>query len=251
MSDTNIKIKFDSLAPVKISTLDNITNDTEQDYEIYKTKKLINRKLAGGESRTHSVRLWLDANAPETEMNKFFLSKIKIIAGQGIEEECYAVNDDGVLYAYDPDCGKSATIPATVGGKQVRTIASDAFKGERTETKKAYIYHDYMTSSTVTSPEEFGYLSGTCDQRTNAPCQLDYSVAMSKEFGEFWLTMSDENAMAQFMQDNNITDESGLMTYVQNNFDENDAYVIIYYTGSDTEKINAIKDKGIRGREGT
>ena len=251
LSDTNLKIKFDNLAPVKISTLDNIPDDTEQDYEIYKTKKIINRKLAGGESRTHSVRMWLDANAPETEMNKFFLSKIKIIAGQGIEEECYAVNSDGLLYAYDPDCGTSATIPATVDGKQVKEISSTAFKGERTTTVPNINIYDYelydekdgdqaKPNAKINSINDFRDLNNTCDSRTNAQCEVDYSIAMTSEFGSIIQRIWD-GEWATVMQDYNVESEEELISYINDHFSEDDMFVVIYYDGSDTDKLNAIR----------
>ena len=253
LSDTNLKIKFDNLAPVKISTLDNLPDDDEDDYDIYKTKKIINRKLAGGESRTHSVRLWLDANAPETEMNKFFLSKIKIIAGQGIEEECYAVNSEGLLYAYDPDCGRSATIPATVGENQVKAISSTAFKGSRTRIVPNINVYDYYlydekdgdqakANAKINSIQDFQDLSGICDSRTNAQCEVDFSIAFTGEFGAIIQSLYD-GQVEQFMQEHNLTSEEDLIAYINDHFTENDMFVVIYYTGSDADKLNAIRTR--------
>ncbi len=253
LSDANIKIKFDSLAPVKISTLDDITNDTEQDYEIYKTKKLINRKLAGGESRTHSVRLWLDQNAPETEMNKFFLSKIKIIAGQGINEECYAVNSEGLLYAYDPDCGTSATVPATVDGKQLKTIASTAFKGDK-QVRQA-IYHDEFLekeeNDTVPTKDDFAALrNNRCKNTSNTSvnCTIDYSVAYSRELYE---AVNDENYMASIFEEKgwdpeDPASEQLFYQYIAETFSVNDIGFVIYYNGNDTARANFIRNKGVQ-----
>ena len=240
LSDANIKIKFDNLSPVKIGTLDTITSDTEEDYEIYKTKKLINRKLAGGESRQHSLRLWLDANTPQTEMNKFFLSKLKITAGQGIEEECYAVNSEGLLYAYDSDCGTSVTIPATVDEKQVKTISSTAFKGSRTKTVPNISIYDYelydekdgdqaKANAKINSINDFHDLNNTCDSRTNAQCEVDYSIAVTSEFGEI-IQRIWSGEMEDFMQEHNITSEEGLISYFNDHFSEDDMFVVIIRT---------------------
>ena len=252
ISDSNIKIKFDNVAPVKVGTLDTLPNDTEEDYEIYGTKKLVNRKLAGGESRTHSIRMWLDANTPQSEMNKFFLSKVKIIAGQGIEEECYAVNNEGLLYSYDPDCGTSATIPATVDGKQVQTIGANAFKGDR--QKRISIYHDELLEKeeddTVPSINDFGVLKNNrCKNRSNTSvnCTIDYSVALSERiYGVFYDESFMENLFIEQGWDPEDPDSEQLLyQYIAENYGPDDIYFVIYDTGNDTDRINFIRNRGV------
>ena len=246
LSDANIKLKFDSLAPMKISTLDDITSDSGQTYEIYKTKKIINRKLAGGESRTHSLRLWLDQNAPETEMNKFFLSKIKIIAGQGIEEECYSVNSDGVLYAYDSDCGTSATIPATVKEKQVKTIASNAFKGDKQVRVVKYI-DGYLKNSLkvddyyVDSINDFYALNHTYYCGSN-PCTIDITQVIKPEFGKL---MSSEEEMGRVWEENEFQDENEFFAWISEHFSADDFYIVINYDGNDAARMAALREYAV------
>lgn len=252
LSDANIKLKFDSLAPMKISTLDDITSDSGQTYEIYKTKKIINRKLAGGESRTHSLRMWLDQNAPETEMNKFFLSRIKIIAGQGIEEECYTVNSDGVLYAYDSDCGTSATIPATVKEKQVKTIASNAFKGDK--QVRQYLYHDDLLykeeNDTVPTIDDFAALKNNRCGNTSGDsvnCTIDFSIACKEEL---YKILFDDNYMDSIYEEKgwdpeDPASEQLFYQYLAETFSPDDLVMVIYYDGNDTERANFIRNYGI------
>ena len=240
LADSSIKIKFDKLAPVKVSTLDTITSDEEEDYEIYSTKHIVTRHLAPKASRTHTVRIWLDANAPEEEMEKFFSSKIKITGGQGIEAECYTVNSEGVLYAYDGDCGTTATIPATVDNKQVKTISSTAFKGDR-EVRQV-IYHDsYIKSDddVVPSKKDFYYLNNnSCyDGSSYVHCTIDYTIAM---YGSFGKLMNDEAEAGRVWEENEFEDEEEFFAWIGENYSMDDFFVVVNYDGDNTAKANAI-----------
>ena len=124
-----VKIKLDTDGPVRYGSLETITSDANTSYTIRDTKQLTTNTLAGGEEYTHYLRIWLSDDAPMSEMNKFFLSKLKITGGQGIEsDECYAIRSDGTITNYNSSCGTSVTIPATINGVRVRRVASDAFK---------------------------------------------------------------------------------------------------------------------------
>ena len=240
LADSSIKIKFDNLAPVKVSTLDTITSDDEEDYEIYSTKHIVTRHLAPKASRTHRVRIWLDANAPEEEMEKFFSSKIKITGGQGIEAECYTVNSEGVLYAYDGDCGTTATIPATVNNKPVKTISSTAFKGDR--EVRQFFYHDASKSSdddVVPSKEDFYYLNNnSCyDGSSYVHCTIDYTMAM---YGSFGKLMNDEAEMGRVWEENEFEDEEEFFAWIGENYSMDDFFVVVNYDGDNTAKANAI-----------
>lgn len=65
--------------------------------------------VQGNASNEHTLRLWVDEES--TEQNVTFLSKIKIVAGQGISKyytpsECFTFNSStGAITAYDADCG--------------------------------------------------------------------------------------------------------------------------------------------------
>ena len=124
-----IKIKLDDGRPAIYGNLEGLTNDTEKDYTIRDTKQIGINTLSGHEHADHELRIWLDENTPIEEINKIFISKIKVIGGQGIApDECYTIKSDGTITGYNPECGTSATIPATVNGIRVRSIATDAFR---------------------------------------------------------------------------------------------------------------------------
>lgn len=101
-----VRLKLDNKTSSLYSALDVLPNDEEDDYTIRDTKELESRSLAGGASRTHTLKIWLDENTPLTDTNgsntnKYFFGKIKIIAGQGIEadeEEIVQAPDDLVKY---------------------------------------------------------------------------------------------------------------------------------------------------------
>jgi hypothetical protein len=127
LSDDYIDVYFDDGNIYPYGSLPTITNDTSTGYTIRSTRKITAEKLYAHESKTHNLRIWLDEDTPQTQMNKGFYSKVKVVSGQGIDLDCYAVNSDGVLTKYNPDCGMKATIPAEVNGIQVKKIASTAF----------------------------------------------------------------------------------------------------------------------------
>ena len=124
-----VKIKFDADAPVTYGSMEEVTSDHPNDYSIRVTKQITMHTLGGHESVTHSLRIWLAENTPMEEINKQFISKIKVTGGQGIEADaCYAIRSDGTITEYNPTCGTAAIIPATVNDVRVRNISSDAFK---------------------------------------------------------------------------------------------------------------------------
>ena len=126
-----------------------ITNDNNQ---IKDTKKIATGKLYAYGSKTYDLRLWLDEETPYTQMGKKFHSRIKVVGGQGIGLDCYIVDSEGTLTHYNPDCGISASIPATVNGRPVKKIASDAFK-----TGDRYVY--FLNSGTTYDDLEFSILA--------------------------------------------------------------------------------------------
>jgi len=64
---------------------------------------------------THSVRIWIDENAPISEMNKMFTGKISVTIGQGIE-------NNGTL--------ANAILAANGGADNIRSITADELVGK-------------------------------------------------------------------------------------------------------------------------
>lgn len=79
-----IKIKLDNGRPAIYGNMESLTNDTDEDYTIRDTKQIGINSLSGHQSADHELRIWIDENTPIEEINKIFISKIKIIGGQGI-----------------------------------------------------------------------------------------------------------------------------------------------------------------------
>lgn len=65
--------------------------------------------VQGNDSNKHTLRLWIDEDS--TEQNVTFLSKVKIVAGQGITkyytpEECFTFDaSTGAITSYNVECG--------------------------------------------------------------------------------------------------------------------------------------------------
>ena len=65
--------------------------------------------VQGNDSNSHTLRLWIDKDS--TEQNVTFLSKVKVIAGHGINKyytpsECFTFDaSSGSITAYDVNCG--------------------------------------------------------------------------------------------------------------------------------------------------
>ena len=155
INDNYIDVYLDDNGIRTFGSLITTTNDTNTDYNIRNTKKISTGKLFAHESKTHNLRLWIDEDTPDTEMNKAFYSKIKVVAGQGIELDCYSVNTEGVLTKYNTDCGMTAVIPATVDNIPVRKIASEAFTAEnssRYRLESGYVPDDISFSIMVNTP---------------------------------------------------------------------------------------------------
>ncbi len=173
-----IKVKLDDGRPSTYGNSETLTNDTNEDYTIRDTKQIGINTLPGHGTKTHSLRLWLADNTPIEEMNKYFFSKVKIIAGQSIaNDECYAIESDGTITEYNPECGTSATIPAVVNGIRVRNIASDAFKS-RTITKTYGFSGQYSTFEDAKNAIESSSCTGVSGTQN---CKLDFSLAANNK----------------------------------------------------------------------
>ena len=175
VGNSYIDLSLDGKSPVAFGTLDTVTSDTGASYTIRETKALATRQVAGHKSKRHTIRMWLDENTPLTEQNKTFVSKVTLTGGQGVDAACYSVNNQGLLYDYDAECGKAAVIPASVNNHNITTIASDAFKAEYSEI----VYHYRLSNhQEVSSYQELAH--GQCGtEGIDKDCTVDMSLAIS------------------------------------------------------------------------
>ena len=223
VANNYVRVKIDDKTARAFSALPTITSDTNTGYTIRETRKIMAKPLGAGASRTHNLRIWLDENTPMSEINKSFFSKVKIIGGQGIEVDCYEVDSEGTIIAYDNECGKTAVIPATVNGVDVVRISNGAFKGDVID----YIFNGEASSDNnpLSSPDDFGYLKDKkCRDENNAyvACQIDFSIVYS------------ENVIPFFGGE-----EPPTMEQIQA-LTSDDIYAIIYTT--DSARISAINN---------
>ena len=115
-----------------------------------------------GSSVTHSLRIWIDENAPISEANKTFQSKISVTIGQGIDSPY----EEGTL-AYD--------ILANNGGAGVSVIDVTELEDRITSEGdvSVSISSNYYFGTEYTLDESTGtyQLSGTIIQATLAECR--------------------------------------------------------------------------------
>ena len=144
-----IKISLDNGISKKISSLSTIDNTVhENDTEtIINTRKIATATLKGNGVNTHVLKMWLSSDAPITEQNKSFKSRVIITGGQGIEnatlDKCFTIDENGEILAYnnaDPECKEDVVIPSKINDIKVKTIDTNAFRG--TSLKTAY-YNRY------------------------------------------------------------------------------------------------------------
>ena len=184
ISDQYIKVYLDDDVLATYDFLPDVTIDSEANYKIRSNKKILTGKLFAHEAETHELRLWIDSETPMSQMNKGFYSKIEVIGGQGVELDCYFVDEDGVLTRYNSDCGISATIPATVNGIPVRKIASDAFKdGDK--------YHYDLNSGTTYDDLDFSVLANPAI--VSAINENDYATLAGATTDDFKIIVYDED----------------------------------------------------------
>jgi len=80
----------------------------------YEARKLVNGTLSSkgseGSSNSHSLRIWLDADADISEMNKTFASKIAVTIGQGIKNIINPYEDGTLAHNIIDNYGGTAQI---------------------------------------------------------------------------------------------------------------------------------------------
>ena len=128
ISDNYIKIKLDNKSPAIYNSLTTVNNDTSASYNIRNTKKVVTRYIGPQQTISHSIRLFLDENTPSSEMNKSFMSKVRIMTSQE-EQLAHAQPDNESYYTVDSlgvlsNITKSGdiVIPDSVNGVKISQI---------------------------------------------------------------------------------------------------------------------------------
>jgi len=96
--------------------------------------------IEGGKKITYDLRLWMDIASGNEAMNKVFRSKIRIVATQNEEKDCYVFNKETKeitdYLCYEGNIGGFAEnsqviIPDTIDGVTVEKIGARAFQGNK------------------------------------------------------------------------------------------------------------------------
>ncbi len=137
MSDSAVALSIDNEVLGTYGSL----NDIEGPDTYRSSKELKTASIGGNATKTHLLKIWIDENAPITEQGKQFNGKIFITGGQGIKndneglvatpENCFTIDSNGVITAYDTSCGENVVIPESVNKKDVKKIATSAFRQEK------------------------------------------------------------------------------------------------------------------------
>ena len=172
LNSNYIRVKVDNKASAILGSLETIDNATGESYTILETRRLSANTLGPNESRTITFKLWMDADTPaEGNAYKHFYGKIRIILGQGFNAQEYAIPDEscftfdsatGTINNYNNTCGP-AILPKSIGGVDIKTIASQAFyytsvidlknvTGLETIDSYAFFNH-YGTNTTLIIPD--------------------------------------------------------------------------------------------------
>ena len=81
MASSSIKVMLDEEAPTLLGLN---YEEEEQSADAYASYRIGFGTLTSKGTATHNIRLWIDEEAPISEMNKTFSSKVSLTAGQGI-----------------------------------------------------------------------------------------------------------------------------------------------------------------------
>ena len=200
MLDGSIKVSIDNTTPRIFGDLPEIdhieSNDT---YTIRKSRKINTAVVPGMKdgvegTNTHTIKAWIDADAPVTENNKVFGGRVFITGGQYItddnpiakptDESCFTMNGEEII-GYDESCGTSVTIPMYVGENAVTTIDSNAFKSESLTST----YYD-MSNNVISSIDKSSAIvavvlqnheKGTAPDLANLLTNFDYAISYSDD----------------------------------------------------------------------
>ena len=86
-ADDKIKVQLDNGTIKTYSEYEQVDNDSTAANinEIRKTRELLTGTVTGGNTNTHNIKMWISSESTAEDIEKIFRSKVKVIAGQGIE----------------------------------------------------------------------------------------------------------------------------------------------------------------------
>ena len=171
MDSSSIKVMLDDGTPVLVSNKLKVEATISDAYEAH---LLTQGTLAAKGTATHNVILWIDEEAPISEMNKTFSSKVSVTAGQGIinpiKEGTLAYN---LVSQYN---GAEST--AILDEKYVEYIEAE----ETTNNFPSYASSMFGTSYELDEETGKFYLTGDVITATWAECKSG-----TKKCGDYFL----------------------------------------------------------------
>ena len=198
MQDGSIKVSVDNTTPRIYGTLEDIEHVEENDTYVIRTSKELNTAtVKGNGSNTHVVKAWIDADAPLSENNKVFGGRVFITGGQFITddnpivqltpESCFEMSGEEIIgYNKELDgCGENVTIPATVNNVAVKTIDTNAFKGESAISTFYNMSNEEITSfdktSAIVAVVLENHEKGTEPDLANLLTGFDYAISYTDD----------------------------------------------------------------------
>ncbi len=138
-----IKLQFDDNGARRYGELDSVPIESQPDYVAIASKNLNTETLQGGETKNHTLKLWLSEDAPLSVREKVFGAKIKVYSGQELDPEQYLVTP-GDCFDFDPNtgtvtgyhyeqntaCGSALIFPATIDGVLIKHIGDNFMANE-------------------------------------------------------------------------------------------------------------------------
>ena len=192
LKGTSLKVALNDSAKL-YSAYPNVETTIEGAYE---SRVLGFAKLAAaeneGSSKTYSLRIWIDENAPISEMNKTFKSKISVTIGQGIESGFEEGTFAYSILSTAGGTGAASEIDATAYAHRiikttdisVLTSWNNYYGTEYTfnETTKEYTLSGTLTQAKV---EECRNGTKTCGKYTLNSTSATYSRTALYEVTDF------------------------------------------------------------------
>ena len=161
-----IKLQLDNGAINRYSALDGVDKDPDDAHpeNIRETKEVYAGVIPGTDKDTenvtkseitHNIKIWVASDAENDQIGKEFRSRIKVFAGQGIDNPSVALTPES-CFEFDPDTGKitdyyyaneecgleALVIPATIDGVIVKEIAFKDTSYDSDAKNQAYGYVD-------------------------------------------------------------------------------------------------------------
>ena len=129
LQDSSVKVRLDDNSSFIYGDLSDIEYaDSENAYTSRVSKQVSVETIGALSTNEHTIRIWIDENAPVTEQSKTFEGQVFITGGQGIEvPECFTIAENGTITGYNYECGTEVVVPAEINGIQVKTISQPSF----------------------------------------------------------------------------------------------------------------------------